>query len=50
MDTKQWTLNRIKQTRLLYMKAYYYKLKDQRTLLEYELNMLAEILKSLDND
>jgi hypothetical protein len=50
MDTKQWTLNRIKETRLLYMKAFYYKLEDQRSLLEYELNMLAEILRTLEDD
>lgn len=50
MTTKQWTLNKIKETRLLYMKAHYYKLNEQKIVLEYELNVLAEILKSLKND
>lgn len=50
MNTLEWTLKEIKNKRLLYMKAFHYKIDDQRILLEYELNMLNEVLKSLEDE
>ena len=48
--TKKWCIQKLREKRLLYIKAYYYHNAIQKTLIEYEMNMLLEVLKSIDEE